>query len=435
MRFINNNTDKNKVYNRIAHGAFWSFTGTATAKFLTLLSGIICAHILTRHNYGEFSMIRSTINMFVVLGAGGIGVTVTKHISEHKKNNKSTIPYIYANIKRFGLFTGAFCTLVVLIFSEFISSSILSDSSLSIPLKWGSLLLFFSIVNGVQNGTLLGFEDFRSIAVNTLTGSVFETIFMLVGAWLYGVSGAILGFGLGFVVIFLMNKLSIKKQFTRNGLSFVSSSNIQNKYKLITSFTLPATLSALLIAPTFWLLRSLLANKNGFEELAVFEAADQWKVVMLFIPTTISQIALPILSSLSGEKRVFINTLWINVGIVAAVSIALMSIVLLIGNDIMRLYGSSFANPQPIRILSISCIFSAVANVLELSVYSIGKMWQCFYLNVLWAASAIGLTIIFLDHGLGASGVAYAICISYIFSCILFAGYVCYLNSKNAFGK
>ena len=70
--------NSSSISRRMGQGLVWSFTGTALAKFLTLLVGIICAHILQKEAYGEFSMVRSTINMFIVLGSAGLGVTSTK---------------------------------------------------------------------------------------------------------------------------------------------------------------------------------------------------------------------------------------------------------------------------------------------------------------------------------------------------------------------
>jgi len=76
---------------RILKGAFWSFTGTALAKLIVLLGGMLCARILGKVEYGEFGMIRSTISMFVALGTVGLGLTATKYISEYRECNKNKI--------------------------------------------------------------------------------------------------------------------------------------------------------------------------------------------------------------------------------------------------------------------------------------------------------------------------------------------------------
>ena len=58
------------IARRISKGAFWSFTGTALGKFFVLLTGIVCARILGKEGFGELGIIRSTLGMFIILGAG-----------------------------------------------------------------------------------------------------------------------------------------------------------------------------------------------------------------------------------------------------------------------------------------------------------------------------------------------------------------------------
>lgn len=412
------------IKKRMINGMTWSFTGTALAKFLTLLAGIVCAHILEKKAYGEFSMVRSTINMFVVLGAGGLGVTSTKYISEFRKSHTEKIPSIYLTTNSFAITTGIICTLLILFFSDKIASGFLGESNLGLPLQIGSILLFFSILNGVQNGTLMGFEDFRSIAKNTLLGSLFETIFMIIGAYFYGINGAIFGFGVGFVVIYVCNKITISNLFKNYNLRYLSIKSISKEnLRMVVNYSVPAALSSLLITPTFWLIRSMLVKECDFNELAVFEAADQWKVIILFIPTAISQMVLPLLSSLQEENKTFNNTLLLNLTVISTISAITAIIVFLFSDLIMGFYGTTFNNSHPLKILALSTVFSAIANVLEMSIYSKGKMWKCFFINILWAFAVIFSTYMFLQMGLGASGLSYAILLSYILTCICFGIY------------
>lgn len=59
-------------------------TGIALAKFLVLVAGILCARILGASHFGELGIVRSTIGMFVVIGASGLGYTANKYIAEYR---------------------------------------------------------------------------------------------------------------------------------------------------------------------------------------------------------------------------------------------------------------------------------------------------------------------------------------------------------------
>lgn len=408
-------------------GSVWSCSGTAVAKLLSLFAGIVCAHLLTKDQYGQFGIIRSTLNMFVVLGSVGIGVTVTRYSSMYMKSNPHLVRPIYRATNRFSLLVGLAVTTLILICAHPLAEHALHDESMVTSLQLGAVFLFFSVLNGVQNGALSGLERFRDIAQNTLLGSIFEAIFMIAGAHLAGVEGAITGFGLGFIVIYAANHLSIRRAFRRLLPAPTSDEHtVTLDRKILLDCTLPATLTALTITPVYWFIRSLLIAHGGYSELATFEAADQWKVVILYVPMAASQICLPILSSLQdGSRKTFARTLLLNVFIAGTTALVISAIVMLLGSHIMGLYGREFNSTSALTILMVSTFFCAVANVLEMALYSLGRIWQCFAINIGWAAITIGTSYILLvNKHLGAAALSWGILASYIFTFCAFSAYV-----------
>ena len=408
-------------------GVFWSFTGTAAGKLCVLIAGIACARILGKELFGQFGMIRSTINIFIVLGASGIGVTATKFISQLRQTETSRVLAISRQTYRFAIATGLVIATGCFVFAKQIASYGLHEESLTGEIEIASLLLFFSILYGVQNGILSGMEAFKTIAKNTLIGSILESVFMIVGALLWGLDGAILGFGIGVIGLYVANKIAIRQLFS----SYENSQNTkvasQTDYRLLLNYSIPATLSALTVTPAFWCIRTILVKQNGYDSLALFEAADQWKVMMLFIPTAISQIVLPILSSTLGDSRKFRRILYANILIITAVSLAIVAVVLLFGEPIMRLYGRGFTDKMPLFYLAVSTLFSAYSNIIEMSVYSKDKMWSCFFLNLLWAIVMIGSASWLVDKWLSATGIALAVLFAYIVKSVCLTIYLTYL--------
>lgn len=403
------------IAKRMASGAIWSFTGTALAKFIVLVAGILCARILTQAEYGEFGMVRSTINTFVVFGMAGIGLTATKYISEFKKTQQSKISGVYILTNGFALFTGVLITLLIYYLAPYLAVTTLNAPHLERAIQLGAVLLFFTVLNSAQNGTLAGLENFKAIALNTLWGSIAESLLMLVGAYYAGVMGAVWGYGCGFIVLYVCNYLSIRKSFRRLNIRIVFSSFNKEYLKLLYKFTLPAALSSFMVMPAFWIVRTMLVNKCGFEELAIYEAADQWKVIILFIPTAISQVVLPILSGLTTEdnQKQFWKVLRINLFLNAGIAFVIASIVSCCSPLIMSFYGSEYTDCSVLIVLSFSTIFSSIANIVGLSISSRAKMWVGFSFNLLWMLMLILLSQLFLFYDYQVLGVAYAILITY----------------------
>ena len=407
---------------RMASGAFWTFTGTAISKFIVLIAGIFCARFLSSEEYGEFGLVRSTINMFVVLGSAGLGLTATKYISEYLGSNKTKISQVYILTNGFAVFAALALTISIILLSPYLSRVTLNAPHLDVSIKIGALLLFVAIINAAQNGTLAGFEDFKSIAINTLVGGVAESVLMLLGAYFYNVNGAICGYGAGFAILYVCNKISIKKLLRRHDIRITRTSCLNLDYSIIIKFTLPAALSSIICVPVFWIIRTMLVRNSNFSELALYEVSDQWKTIVLFIPTAISRIVLPILSSISSDnnkKKAFWKILKANILVNSSVSILLTVLVCMFGNHIIHFYGSEYNNVYPLIFLSISTIFTSIANVVGQAISSKAKMWVGFFFNALWSLMTITFSVVFLNMGLGATALSLSLLISYFIHSIL----------------
>lgn len=408
---------------RIRNGAVWSFTGTALGKLFIFLSGIICARILGKEQFGELGMVRSTLGMFIILGAGGIGVTATRYIAAFRNDQKQHAASIYRMSTLFTLACGIVITIIALATSQDLAESYLQSPALTNPLLIGSIILLLSILNSSENGTLAGLENFKMIAVNTLIGSLIEAICMVVGAYYYQLEGAIAGFGIGILALYIANKMAAIKALHKANIPTNIKRIYKEDWRLILSYSIPATLSALTVTPVFWLIRSMLVRRCDYGELGLFEAADQWKVILLFIPGAISQIVLPIMSSITN-KDTFRKALVGNMAFMAGITTMLALISWFAAPIIMQLYGKAFTDPMTLTILSLSTIPTAVSQILEMTLYSQEKMWESFVINIIWGIVTIGLAYFFLQNGYGAAGIALAIMMAYCVKLLIMSFYV-----------
>ena len=194
----------------------------------------------------------------------------------------------------------------------------------------------------------------------------------------------------------------------------------------------PTAISSMLVAPSYWIIRTIVVKECGFEELAIYEAADQWRAIILFIPSAISGIVLPILSSTLAESekdfwKVFIINLRINV--VIATTIALT--IVLLSPFLMKLYGNGYTDPVVLRILAVSTLFSTISNVVGMSIYSRAKTWTGLMFNIVWSLLMITSSFIFIKNGMGAKGMALGVVVAYAVHSVIEYTYVKLLNRKS----
>lgn len=405
------------IWKRIANGTFWSLTSVALGKALVLIASVFCARILGDVGFGEFGIIRSTIGMFVVFGSASLGTTASKYIAEYRaSSNMQGITKIYYLTNGFALILSVCFSILLFLSADFIAESNFHDPSLTIDIQIGTLLLLFSIINAAQNGVLSGFEKFKVIALNTLYSSILECIGIIVGAYIYGVHGAILGYGLSFIFWSIINYYSIRCTFIEYNCSRTYIPLNKCDYKILWKFSVPSTLNSIMVAPCFWIIKTLLIQKDGFSALGIYEAADQWKIIILFVPNAIANILMPIFSNVnSNENRVTYNRILnASIGLNGAIALVLVCFVFLFKDLIMSFYGKGFYNTEVLFVLCASTIFSSMAQVITLSLISRSKVWISFIFNFLWAVMMVCITYFLLENNYGVSALAYANFYAYI---------------------
>lgn len=415
---IRNKFKGSPLTKRIASGAFWSILGTASAKAIVLVAGIICANILGKTSYGELGIVRSTISLFIVFGTAGFGVTATRFIAKYKKEDTQKVESVIGITVLFSLIMAAIITSLVFLFAEKIATNTLNNVELKRSIQFGSIILFATILNGVYNGINTGFENFKNIAINTLCSSIIEAVLIIIGAYYWGVNGAVIGYGIGIFSLMLFNFIAACKALAQiNGeLSFLKIK--KNDFSILYKFTIPAALSSFLVAPAYWVVRALLVRFKDYGELGILEAAEQWRIIILFIPSALSYIILPILSSYTDNEKDYKKAMNINILLNVSVAFILAIIISACSNIIMNTYGSDFNNNIPLILLAFSTVFSSFASVVGSAIVSQGKMWTGLVFNAIWGCLFIGFTYLSLRLGYGAAGVASSLLLSYLFHSI-----------------
>ena len=210
-------------------------------------------------------------------------------------------------------------------------------------------------------------------------------------------------------VNWILNHMALRAEARKAGVPFAFRSCGQ-EWNVLWSFSLPAVLCGAMVGPVNWVCNAMLVNQpNGYAEMGVFNAANQWYNAMLFLPGVLGQAVLPILSERLGDKDS------LRSGKILAVSIKLNGAVVLpivitgcvISPFIMHLYGESFRSAWPtLIVVLLTAVLLAVQIPVGQIIAASGRMWVGFIMNMGW-----GLAFIFITWALigwGALGLALA---------------------------
>jgi O-antigen/teichoic acid export membrane protein len=399
---------------RLARGAFWSLAGAGISRALTLVSSILVARILGNVGFGELGIIQSTVGMFATFAGFGLGLTATKHVAEYRVTDPPRAGRVMALSEVVALGTGAVGALLLVLLGPWLARTTLAAPQLGWLLQLGGALLLIGALTGAQTGALSGFEAFRAIAVINLASGIAAFPLMVGGALLMGLRGAVWGLIASAAVNWLLNQLALQREAGRAGVP-VGLTGWTRELPTLWRFSLPATLSAALVGPVLWACASMLVNQpNGYAEMGVFTAASQWRNAILFLPSAVGGIVLPVLANLGaeGRHRTYSRVLLVNLAFTAAVAAGFALLVCVFAGPIMNAYGPGFrAGALVLLYLAIAAVVTATANVIGQAIASQGRMWEGLALNAFWAAVLLVCTRLFVASG--AKGLALATLASY----------------------
>ena len=418
---------KSHLTERFSRGAFWTLMGNITWRFLSAISTIAVARILGPKIFGEFGMIYSTINMFSVYAGFRLGTTATKYVSEHRKKDPDKAGRILKLTLIASFILCASAGLIHFILSPYLAGNILNNPGLATGLSLGAFLLFFLVYGEVKQFALAGFENFKAIAkVNIFRGAL-TPLLVIPMAYFWGAEGAIAGLAIVAALMFsrvsiFLRRESVNARFPER----IPLSDVKKEVSILWKFALPGFLIGVITISMMWVGRVILTRlDNGYVEIGLFTAADQWRLIILFIPMVLAPVILPILSETYGNKSndEFKKAISFQVHSILLITLPLTTLVIGLADFLALIYGSKFRGVEDIiPILMVSVFFHALNMSLSLIFTSSEKRWINLTMHIGWGfafllgclvfipikgAIGLGITMLIADVILLSSQVLY----------------------------
>jgi O-antigen/teichoic acid export membrane protein len=377
-----------KLHMRVGRGIAWSIIGTVSAQGLALLASFPVARILGVEGYGALGALQSTVATVAILGTPAFGLAATRYVARYCKSDPSFAGRVLGTLTTLAGVTGALAAVLVGVFAHQLAEGALANAQLTGPLRLACVAVFFNLVNATQIGALSGFEAFQAIAgVNIFRGLVTIPA-LVVGARTAGLSGAMIGtiaIAAGSCVI---SQWCLRNEASQHGIS-LGFGSLFEWWTVVWQFVMPAVVGGVAATGSTWIGNVVLAHAaDGYHELGIFNAANQWRVAVSLLPGLFSQTAVPILSTLNaaGDQRERRQLIRLNLLAVLCCT-GIPALVIGLGAPlILAGYGPLFQNGRmTLSLLVASTIPASGAGVVFSFLAATGRMWVGVGLNVLWA--------------------------------------------------
>lgn len=412
---------------RFAGDFFWLTVASIAARVAALISMVLVARILGNIVYGEFCLIRSAVNGFVVLASFGMGRTATKYVAELTATDKARVGRIIALNYVFSYVSSAFVAALFCWAAPLFYREVPEASRLISQTRLSSILLILSAVVSAQAGVMSGFKAFRGLAVATAASGLGALPFFVLGAYWGGLSGAILGFASGAFLNYLINGCFIYRQLKTRGIRCRFDEFWQER-SILWNFCLPQTLASVTSGMAGTVASIMLAAQdNGLAEVAIFESARQIQTAVLYLPNIATQALLPTLTEFNAlkEKKRYVKTLKYNA--LANVSLAIVTAVAAscLAPWAMGAFGEGFEAGVSTLILLLGVgVILSVCNVCASALTSLGAAWGGFFLNAIWGTVFLFFTWRTTNSGAGAFGVATSSLVAYSVYLLCCVGFI-----------
>jgi O-antigen/teichoic acid export membrane protein len=298
-------------------------------------------------------------------------------------------------------------------------------------LQISAITVAMGVVNGVQTSSLDGCEAFRAKSYISVGTGIAQTVMVVLGAWLWGLKGAVTAMALGMVLTVIVTRWVVTKEWRRFNIR-LRWREAKEEWRILVDFSLPTFLTMLFVGPVYWACSAFLANQpNGYAELGIFNAAIQWQGALLFLPGLVCTALIPVMSEKYGAGDVLgsLNVMKQMMKLLAATVIPIAIVLVFLSPWIMRGYGDSFAGGYGVFIILIATgtLGAIIHPALQLAVAG-GMMWRSLYASLFWAAALLSMSWILIPWG--AKGLATARLVAQVVFVLVYLYYIADIKKK-----
>ena len=371
-----------KASTRLIKGTTLNFLAVGFNQGSTMLVNIIIARILTLQAFGEYAIVYSTLLTVATLSQLATGYTASKYVAEYRSVDPIRTCRIMGLCVIATLLMSCSGLIVLICIAPWIANTMLKAPHLASYLIIGSGYLFFSVINGYQTGALSGLESYGSLAKAGVLSGIISVMAISIGAWWDNLNGAIIGLSISALIRCMIHNRWLQLECKLKDIRPIYRGSYHKEKAIMFKFALPSAIAGYYSMPMIWLANSFLVRQSGgFGEMALYSAANNIRLLVLFFPNVMNVVGLSILNNEKGKgdvdryRKIFKDNA-IRIFIISLSGMLFMGV---FGKYILQLFGKNYMAGQFILwILLVSSLFEGLSIALHQYIQSHAKMWLSF---------------------------------------------------------
>jgi O-antigen/teichoic acid export membrane protein len=421
------NIERSPAGARVARGAFWSLVGGVGSRALAVGASVLVARLLGKVGYGEMGMVQSTVGMLGVFAGFGLGTTATKCIAEYRRSDPGRAGRIAVLTLAVSLVSTGVIAAACAGWSGWLAERALGRAALAPLVAAAALQLVVTTLAGVVSAALAGFEEFRRIARMQVWLGLLGPFIAVPLVWRFGVDGAIAGVTVNAALGLAWGAVLLGNATAAHAVPLRYDPACWREAGVLVGVALPSLLSNLLLIPVMWATNLMLVRgPGGYGELGIFNAANQWRMVIVFLPGMLAAAVLPVLAETHGSRdhEGFRSALVLNLRATWVVALPLTVATIALAGPVAALFGRQFTGMQDVLpALMVAAFLSIVNATIGAALVGSGRLWTGMLMNLAWALALVGAAA-YLVPRRGAFGLGLAYLAAYVLHTLWQMAYV-----------
>ena len=286
------------IRDRLIKGTTLNLIAVAFNQGSTLIANIIVARILMKQGFGQYAMVQSTLLTVATLSQLATGYTASKYVAEYRSIDPERTGRLMGLCMLVSALMAGVGMILLIAMSPWLAESMIKAPHLATSLIIGSGYLFFSSINGYQTGALSGLEAYRSLAKAGVVSGIVAVATISLGAWWGGLNGTLIGLSISAFVRCAIHNRWLRLESRVHGIKPQYHGSLGQEKSIIFKFALPAAIAGYYSMPMIWLANSFLVRQSGgYGEMALFSAANNIRILVLFLPNVMNSVGLSVLNN------------------------------------------------------------------------------------------------------------------------------------------
>lgn len=383
----------------------------AIAVMFKIISNLILNKVLAVYvgpsGYAIIGQFQNILNLSLAFSSGSIANGVTKYTAEYQ-NDEVELHHIWRTSFTFSLITSLLFSLILFVFSDFLSVKLFEKIEYSSYLKVFSFTFLFFSLNGLLLAIINGLKDVNKFVTVNIASSVLIVVLSAGLAFFIGLKGALLALTINQSVVFFITFFICIKEPWFKLKNFIGKFEMLALNKL-SKFILMSFSAAVCGIVMEMAIRSHLAETLSWNDAGLWDAI--WRmssVYMLFITSSLGFYFLPKFSELKAvsslRKELFKGSVFS-----LAICCSMTAFILIFQNNIIHiLFTEEFNGLAVLFTYQFSGdIFKSLAWLFAMIIISKGLAKTYIVIQILYSFIFYILVVHFTDK-LGLEGVAFA---------------------------